>query len=157
MRGARVRRRSFVDLRHIMIGDWVVFVAGLMTLVSLFLPWFNTSVPRPHGEWAFTYSEVASVIVIVFFLATVFLILYPAFSPELGLPAFPFSTPLVFVTMGTILLLVFDYQLGKYACISCQTVNRGYGVWIGFIAAFVYILGAIIKWGSRPPRRSQVG
>ncbi len=59
------------------IGDYIVLVASVLTLVSLFLPWFTSSVPRPHSEWAFTYSEVASVVVIVFFLATVFLVVVP--------------------------------------------------------------------------------
>lgn len=157
MRSVRVRRRAFFDLRRITIGDWIVLVAALLTLASLFMTWFTTSVPRAHGEWAFTYSEVACVVVIVIFLATLFLVIYPGLSPDVGLPPLPFSTPLIFVTMGTILVLVFDYELGKYACISCQNVSRGYGVWIGFIASCVYVLGAVIKWGSRPPKRPQSG
>jgi hypothetical protein len=158
MRSVRVRRRSYFDLRRITIGDWIMFVAGAMTVVSLFLPWFVTSVPttsapHPHGEWAFTYSEWASVIVIVFFLVTLFLVIYPAISPDLGLPPLPFSPPLIFFTMGAILLLVFTYQLGKYACILCTGTSRGYGIWIGLISSGVYILGAVIRWGSRPVRR----
>jgi hypothetical protein len=152
MRSVRVRRRSFLDLRRITIGDWIVLAASGLTVISLFLPWFGTSTPRPHDEWAFTYSEVASAVAIVFFLATLFLVLYPALSQDLGLAPLPFSPPPMFFIMGAILLLVFTYELGKYACIECP-VSREYGVWVGLIAAAVYLLGAIIRWGSRPPRR----
>jgi hypothetical protein len=92
------------------------------------------------------------VVVIVFFLATLFLVIYPTVAAEFGLPPLPFSTPLFFLTMGSILLLMFTYELGKYACIECQGVSRGFGIWVAWISSFVYILGAIIKWGSRPVR-----
>lgn len=154
MRNVRVRRRSFVDLRRVTIGDWIVLAASAFTVISLFLPWFGQSTPRPHDEWAFTYSEVASVVVIVFFLATLFLVVYPSLSPDLGVAPLPFSTPVVFFFMGAILLLLFTYELGKYACIACQGVSREYGVWVALIAAVVYLVGAIIKFGSRPPRRT---
>src|SRR5919205_2161315 len=124
MRSVRSRRRGFIDLRHITIGDWILVVAALLAVASLFMPWFISSIPRSHGEWAFTYSEVASVVVIVFFLATLFLVIYPALSPELGLPPLPFATPLIFFTMGAILILLFTYQLGKYACILCSTISQ---------------------------------
>lgn len=152
MRSTRVRRRGFVDLRRITLGDWIILAAGIMTIASLFMTWFVTSVPNPHGEWAFTYSEVASVVVIVVFLATLFLILYPAFAEDAGFPPLPFATPLIFLGLGGLLLLVFTYELGKYDCVECQAISRGFGVWVAFIAAFVYIVGAIIKWGSRPIR-----
>lgn len=155
MRNVRARRRGIIDLRRITIGDWIVAVAGLLALVSLLLPWFSSSVPRPHDEWAFTYSPVASTVVIVFFLVTLFLIIYPAISPDFGLPSLPFATPLIFFSMGAILLLMFTYQLGKYACIACQGVSRGFGVWVALISAVVYLLGAVIKWGSRTvPRQT---
>lgn len=153
MRTARVQRRSSIDLRRVTIGDWIVLVAGLFTVVSLFLPWFVTGTPRQHNEWAFTYSEVASLLVIVFFLVTVFLVLYPAVAAEFGLAPLPFSPPVLFFFMGALLVLVFTYQLGKYACIACTVSSRGYGIWIGLVASVVYLLGAIVRWGSRPARR----
>jgi hypothetical protein len=152
MRSVRARRRSFIDLRRITIADYIVLASSLLALASLFMPWFVSSISR--SQWAFTYSEVASVVVIVFFLATVFLIIYPAVAVDSGLPALPFSTPLVFLTMGSILLLLFTYELGKYSCIQCQGVNRGYGVWVALFSACVYIVGSVIKWGSRPVRRT---
>ena len=155
MRRVRARRSGFIDLRGILIGDYIVLFASLLTLVSLFLPWFVSSIPpaAAHNQNAFTYSPVASTVVIVFFLVTLFLVIYPALSPDLGLPPLPFSTPLVFLTLGAVLLLVFTYELGKYACIQCLGVGRGYGVWLGLVAAGVYVIGAVIKWGSRPVRR----
>lgn len=155
MRSVRPRRRGFIDLRRITIGDYMVLVAGLLTVVSLFLPWFVSSVPRTHGEWAFTYSEAASVVVIVFFLATVFLVLYPAIATELRLSPLPFSTPIVYMTLGAVLLLLFVYELGKYACFQCQGVSRGFGIWLALISAVMYLIGAVIRWGTRPTRQSQ--
>ena len=148
MRSVRPRRRGFLDMRRITIGDYIVLVSALLTVVSLFLPWFTS--PGTHDQWAFTYSEVAAVVVIVFFLATLFLVIYPALSGELNLPPLPFSTPLVFLTMGSVLLLLFMYELGKYDCIQCTGISRGIGVWVALIASLVFIIGAIIKWGSRP-------
>lgn len=152
MRNVRTRRRGFIDLQRINLGDWIVLLAGALTVASLFFPWFVSSVAA-NTQWAFTYSEVFSVVVIVFFLAALFLVIYPALSPDLGLPPLPFSTPVVFLTMGSILLLSYMYQLGKYACITCTGTSRGFGLWLGLIASFVFIIGAVIKWGSRPTRR----
>lgn len=155
MRGGRPRHRGFIDLRRITIGDYVVAAAGLLTVISLFLPWFISNVPRTHGEWAFTYSEAASVVVIVFFLATLFLVLYPAISAEMGLPPLPFSTPVLYLTLGSILLLIFVYELGKYACFQCQGVSRGFGIWLALISSVIYLVGAVIRWGARPTRQNQ--
>jgi hypothetical protein len=154
MHSVRVRRRSFIDLRRIMVGDWIILVASAFTLLGLFMPWITETTPTKHDDWAFTYSEWTSVIVIVFFLATLFLVTYPALSPDLGLAPLPFATPLIFFGMGAFLLLIFTYELGKYACIACQTTSRGYGIWVAWVAAFVFLVGAIIKWGSRPVRRT---
>lgn len=155
MRNVRVRRRSgFIDLHRITIGDWIVLAAALVTVISLFMPWFVSNLPGGHNQWAFTYSEVASVVVIVFFLATLFLVIYPALSSELGLPPLFFTTPVIFLTLGLILLLLFTYEIGKYGCVLCQGISRGFGVWVAFIAALAYIIGAIIKWGSRQAPRA---
>jgi hypothetical protein len=155
MRRGRPRSRGFIDLRRITLGDYMVLAASLLTVVSLFLPWFVSSVPRTHGEWAFTYSEAASVVVIVFFLATLFLVLYPAIATEMGLSPLPFSTPIVYMTLGAVLLLLFVYELGKYACFQCQGVSRGFGIWLALISAVIYLIGAVIRWGTRPSRQSQ--
>jgi hypothetical protein len=154
MRRVRPRRRGFIDLRRITIGDYIILVSSAMTLASLFMTWFVTTLPGAHDQWAFTYSEVASVVVIVFFLATLFLVIYPAVSRDAGLPPLPFATPLVFLTMGSILLLLFTFELGKYDCIQCQVggVGRGFGIWVAFVSAWAYLVGAIVKWGSRPTR-----
>lgn len=152
MRSVRSRRQSFVDLRRVTIGDYIVLFAALFTMISLFLPWSNSTAPGTHSQWAFTYSEVASVVVIIFFLATLFLVIYPAVSSEMGLAPLPFSTPLIFLTMGSILLLLFSYELGKYECIQCPGLSRGIGVLVAFFLALIFIIGAIIKWGSRTPR-----
>ena len=154
MRSVRVRRRQLVDFRRVTLGDMIVLVASLFTLISLFMPWLETSIPRAHNEWAFSYSQLASVIVIVFFLTSLFLVLYPGLSQDLGLPALPFSTPIVFFAMGLWLLLMFTFELGRYGCIQCQGVSsRGFGVWVGLISALVYLIGAVIAWGSRSSRR----
>jgi hypothetical protein len=152
MRNTRVRRRRLLDLRGVTLGDWIILLASILSVASLFMTWFETSVPRPHGEWAFTYSEGTSVAVIVLFLLTVFLIFYPVMAPQAGLPSLPFATPLVFLGIGALLLLVFTFELGRYDCIECQAISRGFGVGVAFFSAFIYIVGAIIKWGSRPVR-----
>jgi hypothetical protein len=153
MRSGRTRRRSFIDLRRITIGDYVVLFAALFSAISLFLPWFVSSTTTgSHNQWAFTNSEIAAVVVIVFFLATLFLVIYPAVSGELRLPPLPFSTPLIFLTMGSLLLLLFTYELGRYSCIQCTGISRGIGIFVGFIASIVFIIGSVIKWGSRTTR-----
>jgi hydrogenase-4 membrane subunit HyfE len=152
VRSAR-RNRQVIDLGQIAIGDYVVLGAATLSLVSLFLPWFKTTIGPARTEWAFTYSQVASIVVLLVFLLTMFLVVYPAISPNAGLPPLPFSTPLPLLAMGFLLLLVTDYELGKYGCIQCQNTSRGYGVWLSIVSAVVYIFGSIIKWGTRPVRR----
>lgn len=154
MRRSRPRRRGFIDFQTITLGDYIILAAAILSTVSLFLPWVSLSVPRSHTEWAFTYSVVASTVVIVFFLASLFLILYPAIADEMGLPPLPFSTPLIFLTMGAILWLIFTYELGKYECaIQCVGASRNFGVLIAWVASLVFLIGSVIKWGSRPSRR----
>lgn len=153
MRNTRARRRSFLQLGRVTIGDWIVLVAACLTAISLFLPWFVSNVPGSSTQSAFAYSELFSVVVLVFFLATLALVIYPALSPDLGLPPLPFSTPVIFVFMGLVLLLMYFFEFGKYSCITCQGVSHGFGIYLGLIASFVYLAGAIIKWGSRPTRR----
>lgn len=157
MRRVRPQRRSFIDLQRIALGDYIVLASGLLTFVSLFLPWIVLTGPPSHSEWAFKYSQIAAVMVMVFFLATIFLVVYPALSPDLGLPPMPFSTPVVFLTMGAILLLLFSFELGKYDCILCVGESRGLGLWLAFIAAAVFIFGSIVKWGSRVGSRQRDG
>jgi hypothetical protein len=157
MRAVRSRRRGFFDARRVTLGDYLVLASGLVTLVSLFLPWFVSNTPGgPGSQWAFTYSEAASVVVIVFFLATLFLVIYPGLASTNGLPPLPFTTPLVYLCMGIVLVLLFDFQLGKYSCVLCAGTgtSRGFGIWLGLIASLVYIVGAIVRWSSRSPARS---
>jgi uncharacterized membrane protein YadS len=132
------------------LGDYIVLAASIVTLVSLFLPWFVSNIPGQHGEWAFTYSEVASVIVIVFFLATLFLVVYPSIAAGNGFPPLPFGAPLPYMVMGMVLVLLYDFQLGKYSCIECQGTSSGFGIWLGLIASIAYIIGAIVRWSARP-------
>jgi hypothetical protein len=153
MRSVRPRRRAILDLRRVTIGDYIVLFSALCTVISLFLPWFTSAAPGTRSQWAFTYSQIAAVVVIVFFLAALFLVFYPALSPDLGLPPLPFSTPLVFLLMGSILLLLFVYEVGKYDCIQCAGIGRGIGVWVGLVASILFIAGSIIKWGSRTTRQ----
>lgn len=154
MRRVHTRRRGFIDLHRVTLGDYVVLAASLLTLISLFMPWWTSPLPGSRDQWAFTYSEWTSVIVIVFFLAVLFLVVYPALSTDLHLPRLPFATPVIFLTMGTLLLLMYTYELGKYGCVNCPS-TRGWGIWLGWFAAIVFIVGAIIRWGSRPaPRRA---
>jgi predicted membrane channel-forming protein YqfA (hemolysin III family) len=115
-----------------------------------------SSVPRPHSEFAFTYSEIAAVVVILIFFVTIFLVLYPAVAYERGYGPLPFSAPVVYLVIGAVLLLLFVYQLGKYACIQCQGVSRGFGIWLALVSAVIYLVGAIISWGSRPARVSNL-
>lgn len=152
MQTVRPRQRTFFDARRIALGDYIVLASALVTLISLFLPWFVSTIPGVRSEWAFTYSEAASVVVIVFFLATLFMAIYPALAATNGLPTLPFGPPLVYLGMGIILLLLFDYELGRYSCIGCQGTSRGFGVWLGLIGSLAYIVGAIIRWTSRPVR-----
>lgn len=157
MRRVRPQRRSFIDLQRITIGDYLVLASALLTFVSLFLPWITLNGPPSHSEWAFKYSEIAAVIVIVFMLATIFLVIYPALSSDLGLPVMPFSTPVIFLTMGGILVLLFSFELGKYACVLCVGESRGIGLWLAFVSAWVFIIGAVVRWGSRPAARQRDG
>lgn len=157
MRRARPRRNRFIDLRRITLGDLIVLIAAIFSFACLFMPWYESSIPRTHGEWAFTYSPVAAAVVILFSLVTLFLVVYPAISPNFGLPPLPFSTPLIFLALGTVLFVIMVYQLGKYGCIQCQGTSRGFGLYIGLIASFVYIVGAVVKWASRPAREPMRG
>ncbi len=154
MRRSRTRRGSFLELHRITIGDYVILASAIFATISLFLPWLVNNAPGTKNEWAFTYSPWAAVIIIVLFLTALFLVIYPALSPDLRFPALPVSTPLIFLLMGGLMLLLFAYELGKYDCIECQgLVSRGIGVWIGLIASFIFIVGAVVKWGSRVSTR----
>lgn len=154
MRTIRPRQRGFFDARRVTLGDYIVLAAALVTFISLFLPWYVSNIPGTGDVWAFTYSEAASVAVIVLFLATVILALYPAVTGNTRLPPLPFSSPPVYLCIGIVLVLLFDYQLGKYTGIPPTGTGstRGFGIWLGLIASLAYIVGAIIRWSTRPVR-----
>jgi hypothetical protein len=152
MRRSRPQRRSLIDLRRVTLGEYLVLFSSLLALISLFLPWFSGQAGK---QWAFAYSEWASVITIVFFLATLFLVVYPTVAPALNSPPLPFSTPVVFAFMGSVLLLLLTYELGKYDCFECVGVSRGFGVWLAFLSAWAYLIGAVITLGSRPSARAR--
>ena len=77
----------------------------------------------------------------------------PNETPETPQPAR--RKPTIIILSVIVLLLMFFFQFGKYSCITCQGVSHGFGIYLGLIAAFVYVAGSVIKWGSRPTKRAE--
>ncbi|HZT96692.1 MAG TPA: hypothetical protein VFB34_07625 [Chloroflexota bacterium] len=142
-----VRRRSF-DFSDLNAGDYVVLAATVVMFIALLGNWWVNGL----AVNAAYHSQLYFVIELVLLLLTVVLVVYPLVHSELGLRPLPFATPPIMLAIGFLLLLTTTYELGRYTGVGVIGIGAGFGLWMAFVAAWVYLLGAVIKWGGRQRR-----
>lgn len=138
-----VRRRS-LNIGNLSAGDYVLLVVSFVLFLALILNWWVSGA----SVNAVKFSQFYFVIVLILILVTLGLIVYPLLEAEANLRPLPFATAPLLLAIGFLLLLMTTYELGRYNGIG-STVNPGFGLWLAFVCSWLYLLGALIKWGSR--------
>lgn len=142
-----VRRRS-VGLGHLAAGDFIVLLVSLLLFFALIINWWVSNASLN----AVKYSQLYFVIVLILILATVGLVMYPILESEANLRPLPFATPTILLAIGFLILLMTTYELGRYEGVGLGNVGPGFGLWLAFVCSWLYLLGALVKWGSRQRR-----
>jgi hypothetical protein len=128
-----------VDLRRLRVGEWITALAGVVLLVSLFLPWYGEADAAAATELSGWESlALLDIVLSLIAAAAVALALITAVQP---LPAVPltWNTFVVFAGMLAVVLVlvrVIDLPDGAGA--------RDWGLWLGLAGALGILAGALI-------------
>lgn len=138
-----------MDLRRLRVGEWILAIAGVALLVSLFLPWYVT--PGP-GASELTAWESLGVIDVLLALIAAFTLLVPVVTATQRVPAIPLALEgLVFIAGLVAIVLV----LIRVLALPDGVEGREWALWLGLAAAVGIAVGALI--GMRDERLSKRG
>lgn len=140
-----VRRRTF-NIGQLGSGDWVLFAATFALFIALIVNWWTGGSGAVNSV---RFSEIYFVAMLILILATIALITYPVIQSEVNLRPLPFATPPIMILIGLIIFCATVYECGRYQGVAQTTVSPGFGIYLALICAVVYLVGALIKWGSR--------
>ncbi|HEV3310214.1 MAG TPA: hypothetical protein VG815_06835 [Chloroflexota bacterium] len=142
-----VRRRTF-SVAGFSAGDWIILAATVLLFIALIVNWWT-------GQGSLNsvrYSQVYFVIMLVLILFTIVLVGYPMLESEARLRPLPFASPPIVILIGFVMFLATIFELGRYEGVAQTTVSPGFGIYLALICSCVYLVGALIKWGSRERR-----
>lgn len=148
-RPTRVTRYRTLDLTRLTAGDFAILGASALLFLALFVNWWANG----QNVNALEHSSLYVTVSLVLLLVTVVLVIYPTLEPEFDLPPLPFATPLVLLGIGLVVLIMAVFELGRYIGVDNVGITPGIGPWLAIIASAIYLLGATVKWGSRPRHR----
>ena len=133
-----------MDLRRLRAGEWITAAAGLLLLVSLFLPWYGT--PDASGwESLAAIDVVLAAIAIAAIALLVVTAVQPAPAPPIALDALLALVALA----GVVLVLV------RVASLPEGADSREWGLWLALAGALGVEAGAWIA--MRDQRLSKPG
>jgi len=144
-----VRRRA-LNVAHLDAGDWLILFASVLLFIALIVNWWVRG-GSVNSAWR---SEVYFVVMLLMILATIVLVAYPMLEAEMGTRPLPFATPPILILIGLVIFLSTLYELGRYEGVAQPTISPGFGVFLALICSALYLVGALIKWGSRERRLS---
>jgi hypothetical protein len=131
-----------MDLRRLRVGEWLVGAAGLLLLVSLFLPWY-----RDTTGW-----EAFSIIDLILALLALAAISVPIVTATHRVPALPLaleSLVALFALLGLVLVLI------RVLNLPGEADGREAGLWLALIGTLGIFGGGMV--GMRDERRSPKG
>lgn len=138
-----------MDLRRLRAGEWILGVAGIALLVSLFLPWYATTGP---GASDMTAWESLAVIDLVLALIAALAVLVPIVTATQRIPAVPLALEgLVFSAGAVAIVLV----LIRVLALPDGADAREWALWLGLAGSVLIPVGALI--GMRDERLSTPG
>jgi hypothetical protein len=132
-------------------GDIVVVGASILLFVALIANWFASD--HVGSVNAIKYSGLYFVVALIIILISLALIVWPALHDQGALPALPFAVEPVILGIGALLVLLATYEVGRYTAVTMPgaagVVTAGFGVGLAFVCSWLYLVGALVKWGSR--------
>src|SRR4051794_16058300 len=115
-----------MDLRRVRVWEWLTGLAGLVLLVSLFLPWYGTGGETASGWESFA---VVDIVLAIAALGAIALPLLAAAQRTAAVPQAMTALLMPFALVAALLALIRVLNLPGDAS------DREVGVWVGAIAA----------------------
>jgi hypothetical protein len=134
-----------MDLRRLRAGEWIVGAAGVLLLVSLFLPWYG------DGE-SLTGWEGLGVLDVVLVLLALGAISIPIVTAAYRVPAMPLALQSLVTLFGMGVLVAVIFRVLN---VPDETSGREWGLWVGLLATLGVVAGALLA--MRDERRSPAG
>jgi hypothetical protein len=133
-----------MDLRRLRAGEWVTALAGVLLLVSLFLPWYGA--PDASGWEALAVNDVVLALIAV---AAIALLVLTASQAVPTLPIICDALVALAALVGLVLVLV------RVAALPDGADSREWGLWLALVAILGVKVGAWIA--MRDQRLSKPG
>jgi hypothetical protein len=139
-----------VDLGRLRAGEWLAGVSGVALLVSLFLPWYDLSLPSAPGAGGVSYYlsstsasgwEALSVIDVVLALVACGGVMVAILTAAERVPAVPLALSALIAPValvGVILVLIRALDLPDWAA------GRGWALWLGLAGALGVLAGTLV-------------
>jgi hypothetical protein len=169
-----------MDLRRLRIGEWIAALAGIVLLVSLFLPWwslpgdfrfesedlnggyFESWMGDPHASGSTTWSAweaLSTTDVLLALLAVaaiaIWLVTATAENTAPGIASQALLVPFALVMAVVCLIRVLNLPEPFEMVDEIADVEIGYGAWLGLAATFAVLAGILIA--MRDERLSKPG
>jgi hypothetical protein len=122
-----------VELRRLSRGDWVAAVAGVVMLVSLFLPWYSLDGENLTAWQAMAVDDVILALAAVLAIAAAFIVGLPRVS---SLSVAATSLAILPAAVGLVLTI---YRLVSPA--PPVDVSLRFGAWLGLAATIAITVG----------------
>src|SRR4051812_10454472 len=129
-----------MDLRRVRAWDWLTGLAGLVLLVSLFLPWYGGGATDASGWEAFTVIDV------VLALAALLAIALPLVTAAQRTASVPQSWVAIVMLIGVPAAILAVIRLLN---LPGDGLTREAGVWIGAASALALTVVAYRSMGDR--------
>ena len=139
-----------MDLRRLRPGEWIAGTAGLVLLVSLFLPWYDVAGADVSAFEAFAIHDALLVALAGAGLALVVVTAYQQ-SPAVTIALDALTT--LFAIAMSLLLLV--RVLNMPGDLDAAGAERAAFAWVGLAATFGVLAGALVA--MRDERLSKPG
>jgi hypothetical protein len=134
-----------VDLDKLTNGDKVVLGAGIVFLISVFLPWFGAG---PYDGNGFDVGFLWGTLPFLLALVMIAQVVVDRFT-AVELPELPVTWGQVHVALGGLIafLVVLKLLLGYEVCGFgfCEDLDRKFGLFIAVLAGIGLVVGGILK------------
>jgi hypothetical protein len=142
-----------MDLRRLRVGEWIVGVAGVALLVSLWLPWYEATVCVEGAGGCFTLTgweafDVLDIVIALVAITAIALLFVTAISPA---PSPPLVIEALLLPIAGITAIVTFFEAASDRELFDPLVER----WVGSTAVILIAIGCAV--GMRDERLSRAG
>lgn len=148
------------------LSNGALAVAGglVVGLVDTFLPWHSTTIPLVLGTTSGSHDALGYWSGWIFFLAVlvgVALFVLRTFTPQVNIPAMPFTDAMIYAGIGVVMILCallwlvtgggYSGFYDQYASLAGYSSGPSFGVFLGIIAAAVVAVGGYLARSDPQP------